>query len=330
MSLLDGFIEPTKDYIKCKDLLINLSGMNGKPLYEIVRYLLCCDLCTLGFYHIDSNFKIENINSEVRDYTSDFLVAVKETIRLGDRKDEELVYYSDEDLEKFSYGTKEKIIDIIDCRNDYYFNKKELLGFEPLDGLLHFDTIKNESPPNNNSLIIELEERISELLDELANKDKKLDYLLNYSESNSSNSMEQYKIELETANSKNKQQKQDINNLNKQLKKQADNPADKHLYDWQAMNQYTYPPELHLAMMIWEKIYILNEIGNQHITDHSQRFNIIARKVGLDKAIHGEALINRLGKITNPQSNKPKNDVKNLKVIKELNIKDLDNSNPQG
>lgn len=135
---------------------------------------------------------------------------------------------------------------------------------------------------------------------------------------------------LTAANNTIRQQEEDINRLNEQLKAQADNPDDKHLYDWQAMNQYNYPPKLHLAMIIWEKIYILNEIGNQHITDHSQRFNIIARKVGLDKAIHGEALINRLGKITNPQSNKPKNDVKNLKVIKELNIKDLDNSNPQG
>lgn len=100
-------------------------------------------------------------------------------------------------------------------------------------------------------------------------------------------------------------------------------------YDWQTMNSYTYPPELHLAMIIWEKIYILNEIDNKYVTDHSQRFNIIAGKLGLDKAIHGEALINRLSKITNPQSNKPKNDVENLKVIKDLNIKDLDDGNPQ-
>lgn len=135
---------------------------------------------------------------------------------------------------------------------------------------------------------------------------------------------------LTVANAKIEQQEQDIKKLNNQLKEQADKPTDKHLYDWQAMNEYTYPPELHLAMMIWEKAYILNEIDNQHMTDHSQRFDIIARKVGLDKAIHGGALVSRLSKITNPQINKPKNDVKNLKVIKELYIKDLDNDNPQG
>lgn len=125
------------------------------------------------------------------------------------------------------------------------------------------------------------------------------------------------------------QQEQVIKKLNNQLKEQADRPTDKHLYDWQAMNQYNYPPELHLAILIWEKSYILNEISNLYITDHSQRFNIIAEKIGLDKAIHGGALISRLSKITNPQINKQKGDIENLKIIKELNIKDLDNSNPQ-
>ena len=137
-----------------------------------------------------------------------------------------------------------------------------------------------------------------------------------------------------------KEQKIEIDRLTKQVKESevkinelmvdADIPNDKHLYDWQAMNQYNYPPELHLAILIWEKSYILNEISNRHITDHSQRFNIIAEKIGLDKAIHGGALISRLSKITNPQINKQKGDIENLKIIKELNIKDLDNSNPQG
>ncbi|KAA0924782.1 hypothetical protein FQ082_09290 [Psychrobacter sp. ANT_H56B] len=101
-------------------------------------------------------------------------------------------------------------------------------------------------------------------------------------------------------------------------------------YDWQKMNPYTYPPELHLAMMIWEKSYILNEIENRHITDHSQRFDIIAEKIGLDKDVHGGALISRLSKITNPQINKQKGDIEKLKVIKDLNIKDLGDGNPQG
>lgn len=101
-------------------------------------------------------------------------------------------------------------------------------------------------------------------------------------------------------------------------------------FDWHNMDEYIYPPELHLAIMIWEKAYILNEINNQHITDHSQRFNIIAGNIGLDKVIHGGALISRLSKITNPQINKQKDDIKKLKIIKGLNIKSLGDSNPQG
>ena len=128
--------------------------------------------------------------------------------------------------------------------------------------------------------------------------------------------------ELAAANAKIIQQEEDINRLSDELSKQANELTDEHLYDWQAMNQYTYPPELHLAITIWKKSYILNEIDNRHITDHSQRFDIIAKKIGLDKTIHGGALISRLSKITNPQINKQKGDIENLKAIKGLNIKD--------
>ena len=73
----------------------------------------------------------------------------------------------------------------------------------------------------------------------------------------------------------------------------------------------------------------MNEIDNPHIKDHSDRFGIIAGKIGLDKTIHGAALISRLSKITNPQINKQKKDVENFKAIKGLYIKDLDDDNPQ-
>lgn len=99
-------------------------------------------------------------------------------------------------------------------------------------------------------------------------------------------------------------------------------------HDWQAMNQYIYPPELHLAIMIWEKSYVLNEIESKHVTDHSHRFNLVAKSIGLDKGIHGAALISRLSKITNPQINKQKSDIEKLKVIQDLNIKDSDDNKP--
>ena len=137
--------------------------------------------------------------------------------------------------------------------------------------------------------------------------------------------------ELATANNRIKQQDLHIQNLEERLIQPSNiKPTHlSHLYDWQGMSQYNYPPELHLALMIWEKSYILNEIDNPHMKDHSQRFNIIAEKMGLNKTIHAAALFDRLSKITNPQVNKQKNDVETFRAIKGLDIKDLAEGNPQ-
>lgn len=81
---------------------------------------------------------------------------------------------------------------------------------------------------------------------------------------------------LTVANAKIKQQEQDIDRLSDQLKKQAD----KHLYDWQAMNKNQYPPELHLAMEIWGKYYQAGEI--EYITQfNTGKFNRIANELNL-------------------------------------------------
>lgn len=72
------------------------------------------------------------------------------------------------------------------------------------------------------------------------------------------------------------EQEQDIDRLSDQLKKQAD----KHLYDWQAMNKNQYPPELHLAMEIWGKYYQAGEI--EYITQfNTGKFNRIANELNL-------------------------------------------------
>lgn len=120
------------------------------------------------------------------------------------------------------------------------------------------------------------------------------------------------------------------NEANRSLDNVIVNDQKTQSHDWQNMDPHTYPPELHLAIIIWEKSYILNEIENRHIIDHSQRFNIIAQKIGLDKDAHGGALISRLSKITNPQINKQKSDIEKLETIKVLNIKNLSDSNPKG
>ncbi len=113
---------------------------------------------------------------------------------------------------------------------------------------------------------------------------------------------------------------------NEQLAKQLTNTqglsvTSNNFYDWQSMNEYKYPPELHLAIMIWRKIYIDREIQNNHIDNHSDRFNTICQKIGVNKNNVSNAMIERLQTITTPQGNKTKKDVDKLKTIKGLYLK---------
>lgn len=171
MSLLGRFIEPTKDYINFKDLLINLSGMNNRPLYEIVNYLLCCDLNKLGLYYIDPKYRITPISFDKKNIMNQALNVIKEVIRLGDINDEHWIYSNDDSLELFSHGSGEKIAEIIKSQVNFYFNKEELSNFDSLNYLLHLDVDNGAPMPNDNERIIKMQERINELLDELADKD---------------------------------------------------------------------------------------------------------------------------------------------------------------
>lgn len=172
MSSLNRFIEPTKDYINFKDLLIHLSEMNNKPLYEVVNYLLCCDFDKLGFYHIDSKYRIIPVSFDKKDIINQVLNILKEVIRLGDINDEHWIYTNDDSLELFSHGTGDKIAKLIESLASFYFNKKELLNFGLLKDLLHLDAHYDEPMPNDNQRIIEMQERVDELLNELIDKEE--------------------------------------------------------------------------------------------------------------------------------------------------------------
>lgn len=52
--------------------------------------------------------------------------------------------------------------------------------------------------------------------------------------------------------------------------------------DWQNMSEHIYPPELHLAMMIWQRIYLDNELKNNHLNYHTDKFKVIANRMNLD------------------------------------------------
>ncbi|MGP5505113.1 coiled-coil domain-containing protein [Psychrobacter celer] len=68
--------------------------------------------------------------------------------------------------------------------------------------------------------------------------------------------------------------------------------------DWQNMSEHVYPPELHLALMIWQRIYADGELkeSHPHITSHAGKFELIAKRMNLDPT---RELGKRIEKITN-------------------------------
>ena len=83
-------------------------------------------------------------------------------------------------------------------------------------------------------------------------------------------------------------------------------------YDWQNMNEYTYPPELHLAIEIWEKYYKTD--ASKNITQFDTgRFNSIAIKINLKDG----NLKDRIRTILTPLESKIKAPslIKSLKAI---------------
>ena len=93
-------------------------------------------------------------------------------------------------------------------------------------------------------------------------------------------------------------------------------------HDWQSMESYIYPPELHIAIIMWEKMYVSDEITSQHLTEHYARFRNIAIKMGLTKDSASVALIERLRTITTPQDKKPAPYLEKLKSILESDKND--------
>ena len=80
MSLIERLIEPTKEYICFRDFLCHLSGSNDSPLYEVVTYLLNKDLNQIGFYYIDTDYKIIEPDFRDLDMVHSFLEKVQSAV----------------------------------------------------------------------------------------------------------------------------------------------------------------------------------------------------------------------------------------------------------
>ncbi len=215
MSLLDDIIKPTKDYISFKELLIYLSSMNDKSLYETVFYLFHHDLNQLNFYHIDSNYKITLCNPHEYSSINHFLSTIKEEIRMGDMNDAYMVYADDNSLKNFSSDTGSQISHIIEKYIDYYFKKSDLLCFEPLHNLFSCDSTGREPILNSNVYINGLISKIDQLYHQLEVKDEDMLQILNLSTENKSQPDNQ---NTHTLQDKVVQQQRKILALEKQIK----------------------------------------------------------------------------------------------------------------
>lgn len=92
-------------------------------------------------------------------------------------------------------------------------------------------------------------------------------------------------------------------------------------YDWQSIgkDERAYPPELHLAMMIWQRIYQDNELKDTHHVSHNSKFMVIAKDMNL---MPNTALYDRVRIIINTAYSKNQQALlaNPLRAIKQLHM----------
>ena len=112
--------------------------------------------------------------------------------------------------------------------------------------------------------------------------------------------------------------KEQLNKANAELAAAKTTTTDQPL-DWQNMSEHVYPPELHLALMIWQRIYVDNELKDSHITSHSGKFKVIAKKLGLNP---DSTLGKRVAMLINTAHSKNKQDelADLLRAIEQLHM----------
>lgn len=75
----------------------------------------------------------------------------------------------------------------------------------------------------------------------------------------------------------------EIKKLKEELEKKIAKPSYADIMpNWKNMDETIYPPELHLAMIIWQRIYQNNELEGKHFDGHSSKFKAIANDINLD------------------------------------------------
>lgn len=137
MGLVDKLLEPTKNYINFRDLLFHLSSVNNEPLYDVATYL-SHHIEFLSFYHIDTNYKITPSDAKDQESMRKSLGSIQQALLFVA---DDWIFGSIDSLNKLPADTKAKLGNLIISNIHYCFKKSELLSFEPLNGLLHFEDV---------------------------------------------------------------------------------------------------------------------------------------------------------------------------------------------
>lgn len=111
------------------------------------------------------------------------------------------------------------------------------------------------------------------------------------------NEIKELKAQLEKANADNAALKEQLSKVSAELTA-AKTATTAQPLNWQNMSEHIYPPELHLSMMIWQRIYADEELkeSHPHITSHAGKFELIAKRMNLNP---DKELGKRIEKITN-------------------------------
>lgn len=111
------------------------------------------------------------------------------------------------------------------------------------------------------------------------------------------NEIKELKAQLEKANADNAALKEQLSKVSAELTA-AKIVTTAQPLNWQNMSEHIYPPELHLSMMIWQRIYADEELkeSHPHITSHAGKFELIAKRMNLNP---DKELGKRIEKITN-------------------------------
>ncbi len=127
-----------KDYISFRDFIFHLSSVNDEPLYEVVTYLLHHDLNSIGFYNIDTDYKIIRFEPFDFNTVTEFLEEVQKSLVLTADK---WIFSSSESLDELMESDRRLLTTTVMKAMHSFFKRSELLSFEPLNGLLHFEDV---------------------------------------------------------------------------------------------------------------------------------------------------------------------------------------------